>query len=143
MQYVITIGKFDQTIEVNSDSINEAGMQYLIAYGLKQSLNDCIAAKDLVGEAAWKKVYDRLAAIQSGTVRERGDSLDIYTRAAINTLKSKGILKTKAPKGTAPEDWIAEYELKVESLKSNPKFRAAVDAKIAAEKAVREMDAEI
>lgn len=64
-------------IMVDLDMANEPAIAYLVEYGLKQSLNDAIAAikvtdADYSPEATRAIVEKRLAAIMTGTVRQAG-----------------------------------------------------------------------
>lgn len=64
-------------IDVTIDSTNQAAIDYLVEYGLKQSLNDAIAAikvtdADYTVDGTKAIVEKRLAAIMAGTVRQAG-----------------------------------------------------------------------
>lgn len=64
-------------ITVELDMSNEAAVAYLVEYGIKQSLNDCIAAvkttdEDYTPETTLAMVQKRWDAILTGNVRQAG-----------------------------------------------------------------------
>jgi hypothetical protein len=78
MQYHVNLGtKVPGGIDVDLDMTNTAAVNYLVEYGLKQSLNDAIAAvkvtdADYTAANTKAKVLKRLDAILSGNVRSAG-----------------------------------------------------------------------
>lgn len=85
----VTLSKVEETVEFSLTEVNEAGMAYLVEYGLKQSLNDAMASAKTHDEAtaAWKKRWD---AIRNGTVATRSnDPLAKHIRALLSQ-KAKG-----------------------------------------------------
>lgn len=72
----IKIGKLDQTVSVNVDALPAVSVQYIVAYGLTQCLNDAhasVARKAFASESEFEdavmaKVGKRLDQITSGDV---------------------------------------------------------------------------
>lgn len=63
--------------DVDIDSLTDTARTYLVQYGLKQSLNDCIAAikvtdEDYTPDNTLAIVAKRFDAIQAGAVRQAG-----------------------------------------------------------------------
>ena len=109
-KFVIAVVKADTTLTIEWSKLAEAGQEYVINYGLKQSLNDsCASAKD---EAeAVKMSAARLANIVAGTVREGGGGgaalspMESATRSivvdylrGIGTKKAEAVKMARTPK---------------------------------------------
>lgn len=81
MTHMVQIGKIGQQVEVKGfDTLPEASQAFLIAYGLKQVLNDAHASiqrKDFDSEEAFQDevmgaVLAKVEALESGEVKSRG-----------------------------------------------------------------------
>jgi hypothetical protein len=68
MQITIHVEKAAKDFVVDWDKVSDAGKAYVIAYGLKQSLNDSAASAKDESDAV-KKSDARFAGIMDGTVR--------------------------------------------------------------------------
>lgn len=126
--YTIGIGKTGKAQEVDFGAMNEDVRDYVIAYGLKQILNDCHASiqrkdYDEQGEfilAVEEAVNDKLAALASGKISIRTgaarESIDpvqkLVNRMAreivLGAIKAKG-LKAKDISKESMDKLIADY----------------------------------
>ncbi len=105
----VNLSKINESVEFNLDDVNEAGMAYLVEYGLKQSLNDSMAGAKTDAEAvgAWQKRWD---AICNGSVATRsGDPLAKHIRAILSQ-KAKGWNKLDAKARNAMIQKVREAE---------------------------------
>lgn len=92
---LINIAKLDSQVEVNFESLPETSKAYIVAYGLRQCLNDSIAAKDLVGKAASDKIESRLAALADGSIGVRAAAQPRDPLAAMALSIAKKLLAKK------------------------------------------------
>lgn len=73
MEYAVYVPKARQDFKVKFDELPEASQQQVIAYGLKQLLNDATAAVKADSaegvEAATKAAADRLGKLEAGTYK--------------------------------------------------------------------------
>lgn len=106
--FKVSLGsKVPSGIDVTIDPTNQTALDYLIEYGLKQSLNDCIAAikvtdADYTADKTKAIVLKRLDAIMAGTVQRAGtrEASDPYAaeikRLAFATFKALPDQKRKS-----------------------------------------------
>lgn len=148
----IALGTKADPITVNLADImgNPAALRYVVEYGLKQSLNDAIAAvkttdTDYSREATGAIAAKRLDAILNGTVRQAGtreaaDPIGVeakkLARAALvaDDQKKKAAMtawRQAGGTGTDPEVLTAI----VAKMAAAPTWRAAAEKTIAARKA--------
>lgn len=139
--YTIGIGKTGKSQEVDFGAMNEDVRDYVIAYGLKQILNDCHASVqrkdfDEQGEfilAVEEAVNDKLAALASGKISIRTgtarESIDPVTKIVmrmakeiiLGAIKAKG-LKQKDIAKESMDKLIADYvKSNIESLTKEAK----------------------
>lgn len=112
------------TREVDISNLPPASLYYLMAYGLKQSLNDAHAsAKDLTEALA--SVDKRLQKILDGTMGERAtrEALDPIEAEAIK-LASDKVRQAMRAKGIKPADHKEKVaELAAQLVEKDPAFR--------------------
>ena len=133
--FEITVVKADKTLTVDWSKVAEAGKEYVIRYGLKQSLNDSCASAEDEADAV-KKSADRLAAILAGTVREGGGGgaalspMETATRAiVVDYLRSIGTKKAEAVKlARTPQDAFKTVLVTKLKAAKKPAGKDAVDA---------------
>lgn len=158
----IALGTKADPITVNLADImgNSAALRYVVEYGLKQSLNDAIAAvkttdTDYSREATGAIAAKRLDAILSGTVRQPGtreasDPVGVeakkLAREAFNK-KPEAVRAAaiRAVEATQPDiKTAAAVAIIVAAMAKTDAWRAAAEESIAARaKAVANVDAEL
>lgn len=149
----IALGTKADPITVNLADImgNPAALRYVVEYGLKQSLNDAIAAvkttdTDYSREATGAIAAKRLDAILAGTVRQAG-TREATDPVGVEAKKLARAAFVAAPKATQAEAYrqlenagfkgsAAEgLALIVAKMAAAPTWRAAAEKTIAARKA--------
>lgn len=134
--YEITVAKAEKTFQVDFDKLPEASREYIIRYGLRQSLNDSVAGAEAKSDEALKRAQARYDGLLDGTIREGsggGAALSPYERAlrqvVVDYLKSIGTKSGDAAKlARTPRmafELVLEAKLKVAD---KPHDKAAVDA---------------
>lgn len=148
--YVVTLGSKADPITVELDMSNQAAIHYLIEYGLKQSLNDSIAAvkvtdTDYTREGCRALAEKRLAAILAGTVKQAGtreasDPVGVeakkLARAALvaNDQARKAAMTAWRKAGGTGTDAEVMSGI-VAQMAGTPRWREAAEAVITARKA--------
>jgi len=139
MKIKVTLNKADRTVEIDTDKMDPKGLEYLVEYGLKQSLNDAasaVSADDPDCKAKAAEAADaRLAKILAGTIDSRTvtrlDPVFKEARQILTKALVKAGLKTKDL--PAMPDW-AEFEKVAKKYKApiskiKAKAQEIVDAK--------------
>lgn len=129
MTTLVTIGKTGDNHEIDFAALPAASQAYVIAYGLKQALNDCHASiqrngKDEDGDALYASDTDfqravrdavdaRLSALMEGTIgiRSSGTRLDPLSAEIVRLARAE-VVKAVRAKGikvkTVGKDKMAE-----------------------------------
>lgn len=100
----VFIRRLNKAVEVSWDDLPKVSQEYIINYGLTQTLNDCHASAedDADAEAKVKARLDRLIA---GNPPEVGAKSDPVTAAAreiiVNMLRSTGMKASEARKSAS------------------------------------------
>lgn len=133
--YEITVAKAGQTYKVDFDKLPEASREYIIRYGLRQSLNDSVAGAEAKSDEAFKRAEARYQAILAGTIREGsggGAALSPYERAlrqvVVDYLKSIGTKGGDATKLARTPRMAFELVLEAKlKAADKPHDKAAID----------------
>lgn len=104
----VFISKLGTEVEIDFDALPDASKSYVIAYGLRQSLNDCLAPKELTGEAAEARLADRIAALGDGTIGSRQSATPRDPVAAKALEIARGLLRKKFARKADPEAFDAK-----------------------------------
>lgn len=149
MQYHVNLGtKVPGGVTIDLDMANEKAVAYLIEYGIKQSLNDAIAAikttdSDYSPETTLSRVLKRWDAILAGNVRSAGtreasDPIGVRARKlARAAFMAKPDQQRKTAMTAFRQAGVTGEDREVIAAiveKMAPAFRAAAEAAIAAER---------
>ena len=127
----VYIKKLNRTLEVDFDSLPKSSQLYIIAYGLKQSLNDSLASA--IGTAEMEgKLGKRLDAILEGTMGQRAESLSGPTALEREAYQvAKRLIIAKLGRGL-PKD---QLEAKAREFATHPKVIEKAQAILLAKQA--------
>lgn len=118
----IRIAKMDKEVELDFEALPDAAKSYIIAYGLKQSLNDSIASAKT--KAEMEALLDkRILAIMGGTVGIRTIRETISEMEKVSRELAKKHFKSKGLKGE-------KLNAAVDQLWNHPKIAEAAQAEI-------------
>lgn len=101
----VVISKVEETWEVDFESLPEVSQRGIVAYGLKQLLNDCGGGKDVTAGEKKAESLKRLDALKEGTYRFGAgggaglNPVEVEARRIVaEALVKKGLAKGEASK---------------------------------------------
>lgn len=124
----VSIRKLNKSVEVDFATLPDESQQYIIAYGLKQTLNDAIASAESTAEGEGL-LAKRLDALRDGTMRLRkvAERKDALTQECVRI--AKAALKAKLSGKAIGKDEFAEL---VAKAAQHPNVVAKAKANLAA-----------
>lgn len=100
--------------DLDLSKLPEASVEYLLIYGLKQSLNDKVADKKYSGKSAHEAVLERINDLMEGTMGAQGKPRKRRTvESIVADFARKYVIGLYAKKG------YSEKEINTETLKAN------------------------
>lgn len=141
MSYSITLTKIEKSVNVDFLALPEASRNHVIAYGLKQLLNDAMVSGETDAEREGLAMK-RLDGLKSGNLRAAREANPLETEVrrlaiarATAEWKKAGHAKI-TPEIFKSEDWA----VRVLELRENEKIRAIAQANVDATRGLADMD---
>jgi hypothetical protein len=135
-KFAVVISKVEETWEVDFESLPEVSQRGIVAYGLKQLLNDCGGEKTTTAAEKKAESLKRLDALKEGTYRFGGGGggkmlspVEVEARTIVTGLlmKQKGMKKAEAVEAAKAWRDVVKPEIAEQILAKAKKNVAARD----------------
>lgn len=128
----VFIAKLETELEIDFEALPQVSKDFIINYGIKQKLNDCVANPEFKkGEKGTKdRIDDMVLALMEGTITQR--AAGVIARDPLTTMAmqiAREALRTKGVKRT--KDNAEAFNQKVLELSKHPRVIAIANERLA------------